>query len=264
MFLGSGLQCVIYRYLPAKPSEAGTARGPALSPKLLPIPDPVRRLIRQRESHLMRKHTNLPAMVCFMSKHVAQHLHANRPRRSPAVSAKLLDAALTTAQRFSQHLPAACCALGQSLSSLLRRAVRAVELNWNLQMRSRKPDPLTADIVHVREDRRNGAGLVRRCGRRLGSPRRRVKMFDKHLVHAIIGRKDLDWRAAELSVNLVLTHAQTVASPTTGARATARLRIGCRFQYVSERHTHSIGPNSKYRSQIELNAILKIHIPSTA
>ncbi len=36
------------------------------------------------------------------------------------------------------------------------------------------------------------------------------------------------------------------------------------FQYVSERHTHSIGPNSKYRSQIELNAMLKIHIPSTA
>jgi hypothetical protein len=37
--------------------------------------------------------------------------------------------------------------------------VRAVELWWNLQVRSCKPDPLGAHIVHVREDRRNGAGL---------------------------------------------------------------------------------------------------------
>jgi hypothetical protein len=212
----------------------------------------------------MREHTNLPAMVCFMSKHVAKHLHANRPRRSPTVSAKLLDATSITAQRFSQHLSAASCALGQSRTSLLWRAVRAVDLWRNLQMRSRKPDPLAADVMHVREDRRNGAGLAGWFGRRFRSPRRRIKMFDQHLVHAIIGRKDLNWRPAKLSVNLVLTHGQTVASATTGAGATARIRIGCRFQYVSERHTHSIGPNSKYRSQIELNAILKIHIPSTA
>src|SRR5947199_10306769 len=33
----------------------------------------------------------------------------------------------------------------------------------------------------------------------------RVKMFDKNLVHAIIGGKDLDCRSAELSVDLVLT-----------------------------------------------------------
>src|SRR5205823_14070378 len=33
----------------------------------------------------------------------------------------------------------------------------------------------------------------------------RVKMFDKNLVHAIIGGKDLDCGSAELSVNLGLT-----------------------------------------------------------
>ena len=32
-----------------------------------------------------------------------------------------------------------------------------------------------------------------------------VKMFEKSLVHAIIGGKDLDCGSAELSVNLVLT-----------------------------------------------------------
>ena len=78
-------------------------------------------------------------------------------------------------------------------------------------MRSGKPDPLAADIVHVREDRRNGAGRHRagRAGRfgcrRFGSPGGRVKMFDEHLVHALIGGKDLDRGSAELRVNLGLT-----------------------------------------------------------
>ena len=149
----------------------------------------------------MREHTHLPAMVGFVSKHVAQHLQADRPRTRPAVSAKLLNAALTTAERFGEHLLAASRALGQSRTRLLRRAVRAVELWWNLQMRSCKPDPLGADIVHVREDRRNGADIAGR----FGSPGGRVKMFDEHLVHAIVGGKDLHCGSAELSVNLVLT-----------------------------------------------------------
>ena len=76
----------------------------------------------------MREHAHLPAMVGFVSKHVAQHLHANRPGLSPAVSVKLLDAAPATAERFGEHLRAASGALGQSRTGLLRRAVRAVEL----------------------------------------------------------------------------------------------------------------------------------------
>ena len=179
---------------------ARPARRPTLFPQLLPIPKPGRHLDRQRESELMREHTHLPAMVGFVSKHVAQHFQANRPRPSPAVSEKLLDAAPTTAERFSEHLRAASRALGQSRASLLWRAVRAVELCWNLQMRSCKPDPLRADIVHVREDRRNGADFV--FAGRFGSPGGRVKMLDKNLVHAIIGGKDPDRCSTELSVNL--------------------------------------------------------------
>ncbi len=148
----------------------------------------------------MREHTHLPAMVGFVRKHVAQHFHANRPRLGPAVSEKLLDAA-PTAERFSEHLHAASSALGQSRAGLLRRAVCAVELWWNLQVRSCKPDPLGADIVHVREDRRNGAGFAGR----FGSPGGRVKMLDKNLVHTIIGGEDPDCGSAELSLNLVLT-----------------------------------------------------------
>jgi hypothetical protein len=52
--------------------------------------------------------------------------------------------------------------------------------------------------MHVREDRRNAAGLAGR----FGSPRRRVKMFDKHLVHALIGRKDPHCGSPKLTLNL--------------------------------------------------------------
>jgi hypothetical protein len=83
----------------------------------------------------MREHTHLPAMVGFVRKHVAQHFYANGPRPSPAVSMKLLDAA-PTAERFREHLRAASRALGQSRAGLLRRALRPVELSWNLQVRS--------------------------------------------------------------------------------------------------------------------------------
>jgi len=153
----------------------------------------------------MREHTHLAAMVGFVRKHVAQHFRANRPRPSPSVSAKLFDAAviLTRSERFGEHLRAANSALGECRAGLLRRAVRAVELSWNLQVRSRKPNPLAADIVHVRENRRNGARLAWRVGcRRFGRPGGGVKMFDQNLVHAIVCSKDLDSGWAELRVKL--------------------------------------------------------------
>ena len=164
----------------------------------------------------MRQHAHLPAMVGFMRKHVAQHFRASRPRPSPAISAKLLDAALTTAERFREHLRAASGALGQSRTGLLWLAVRAVELSWNLQARSCKPDPLAADIVHVCEDRCDSAGLAGR----FGLPRGRVKMLDKHLVYPLIDGKDPDRGLPELSVNLGLTiHGLTLDTLTRGHRS---------------------------------------------
>jgi len=77
--------------------------------------------------------------------------------------------------------------------------MRTGKLPWNLQVWSSKPDPLAADIVHVREDRRNRAGLAGR----FGSPGARVKMLDNDLVHALIGGKDLDCGPAQLRVNLL-------------------------------------------------------------
>src|ERR1700722_1454505 len=111
---------------------AGFARRSALFPQLFPILEPVCHLLRQGESELMCEHTHLPAMVGFVRKHVAQHFHPNRPRPSPAVSAKLLDAAPTIAERFREHIRAASGAHGQSRTSLPRRAASTVELRWNL------------------------------------------------------------------------------------------------------------------------------------
>ena len=141
---------------------AGAAACPALLPQLFPIPHFGRHLVRQRKAKLMREHAHLPAMVGFVRNHVAQHFRANRPGPSPAVSQELLDAATVPAERFGKHLRAASAALGQCRTCLARRAMRVVELRRNLQMRSREPDPLAADIVHVREDGRNAADLARR------------------------------------------------------------------------------------------------------
>src|SRR5262245_45608200 len=118
---------------------AGASMRPALFPQLFPIPDPVRHFVRQRESELMCEHAHLPAMVGLVGKPVAQHFPTTLPRASPAVSAKLLDAAPTTADRFGEHLRAASGALGQFCAGPLRRALRAVERSWNLQ---KVPRPL--------------------------------------------------------------------------------------------------------------------------
>src|SRR5580704_11101220 len=77
----------------------------------------------------------------------------------------------------------------------------AVELRWNLQVRSSKPDPLGADIVHVSEDCRDGASLAGR----FGFPGGKGKMLDKKLVDAIIDGKYLDCRGAEWSLRLAFT-----------------------------------------------------------
>src|SRR5271165_1156495 len=191
----------------------------------------------------MRQHTYLPAMVGFVSKHVAQHFRANRPRPGPAVSAKLLDAAPTTAERFLQHLRAASGALGQSRTGLLRRTVRAVELWRNLQVRRRKPDPLAADIVHVREDRRNAADLAGR----LGSPGGGVKMFDKHLVQALIGGKDPDCGSAGLRVNLGLTggHGSLLLTYHTSEPSVGAPTTFARFANVWEERNETVPTDSQ-------------------
>ena len=53
----------------------------------------------------MCEHAHLPAMVGFVSKHIAQHFRANRPRPGPTVSEKLPNAAATIAEGFQRASP---------------------------------------------------------------------------------------------------------------------------------------------------------------
>ena len=149
----------------------------------------------------MREEADLPAMVGFVGDHVAKHFRARRPGLPPAVSAKLIDAAFTIAERFREHFRTASCTFGQSRAGLLWRATRAVELPWNLHMGSRKPHPLGADVMHVREYRRDRAHFAGRprC------PRVRVEIFDETLVQALIGSEDPHCSSPELGLNLGLT-----------------------------------------------------------
>ena len=82
----------------------------------------------------MGEHTHLPAMMSFMSQHVAQHFRARGPGLSPAVSEKRRDTAVII-QRFGQHFGAGSGAFGQCGAGLLRRGTRAVQLGRNLNMR---------------------------------------------------------------------------------------------------------------------------------
>jgi hypothetical protein len=114
---------------------------------------------------------------------------------------KLLDAAATGAERFAEHFFATSGAHGQCRTGLLWSTVRAVELMRNFEVPRSKPDPFGADVVHVSEDGDDWANLTGR----LGFPSARVEMLDQHLVHALVGGKDLDCGSAELSVSFYLT-----------------------------------------------------------
>ncbi len=149
----------------------------------------------------MREHTHLPAMVGFVRKHVAQHFRANRPRRSPAVSAKLLDAAPTTAERFSEHLRAAA-----ALSANPARAccgVQCARLSCGGTFRCG-----AVSLTHLQRTLCmcvKIAAMVRALPGGLALQAAGSRCSISNLVHAIIGGKDLDCGSAELSVNLVLT-----------------------------------------------------------
>jgi hypothetical protein len=77
-----------------------------------------------------------------------------------------------------------------------------------MKLQRERIQPLKCTVpLSVREDRGDGtgAGLAGRFCCKFCCPGGRVKMFDKHLVYAIIDGKDPDCGSAELSVNLGLT-----------------------------------------------------------
>src|ERR1700756_2761397 len=96
-------------------------------------------------------------------------------------------------------------------------------------MRSSEPDPLGADVVHVREDRCDGADVTGRPG----FPEGRIKILAENLIHAIVGGEDSDCRLVELRVNLVLARGHGSLLPDLWyvriARGSGRLFLTRRF-----------------------------------
>jgi hypothetical protein len=177
---------------------AGAARRAALFPQFFPIPHPGGDLIRQGKTELVGEHADLAAMVGLVRNHVAEHFRANLPWLRPAVPEKFLDGVFRVVEGVSQHLCAASGTLSQCRTSLPRRATHAVQLCRNFQVRSGKPDPFAADIVHVGENHRDAASLPGR----LGTPHGEVEIFDENLINAIVGGENLDGGTGELIVNL--------------------------------------------------------------
>jgi hypothetical protein len=132
-----------------------------------------------------------------MRNHVAEHLWPDRPGSSPAISAELLYAPALAAERFGERGLAASGALGQCGTRLPRRASRTVQLVWNSQVWRRQPDPLCPHIVHVGKNSRNRTHV----SWRFGFPCGRMKILNKNLIQAIIGRKDPNCGLAKLNVS---------------------------------------------------------------
>jgi hypothetical protein len=187
----------------------------------------------------MGEHEHLAAMMGFVSDHVAEHLGADGPRLSPAVAVKFLDAAFVAAKGFGEHLGAAKGALGECCAGLFGSAVGSVELGWDLQVRGCEAYPLAADVVRVGEDGCDGAGVAGRFGFPCGG----VEMFDDELVHAIVGREDLDCCAAKLSVSfgLALGHGCRSLSYSTSDPPLSGLRVGAMMQRAKDQSFRPLG-----------------------
>src|SRR5215467_8260232 len=140
-------------------------------PESFPAPHGGPSLGREREAKLMRQHADLAAVMCVVHDHIDEHRTASRPRLGPSVPMKMFDAAGRVSQRLGKHLRTAFGALRERRGGLLLRAPRALKRRWQLYVRSGKPQPLAANVVHMTEgvgDRaRAAAGKFRAPGARI-------------------------------------------------------------------------------------------------
>jgi hypothetical protein len=172
-------------------------------------------------AELVGEHRDLAAVVGFVGQHVAEHargqLGACGPWFCPAVAHELGDAlralpfatipfatipfsgfSIFDCDDFGEHRFTSCRALGECLAGLQLRAVRAVELGGDFEMRRGEPDPLGADVVHVREDRRNGADVAGW----LGCPDRGSEMGEEELVQALVSGEDAEGELGRVRANI--------------------------------------------------------------
>src|SRR5215831_18428613 len=107
----------------------------------------------------MGQHADLSTMVGIMRDHVSEHCSARWPRPAPTVAMEEFDRPAWR-ERLPQHFRAIPSAARERDLHLASRAAPSVKLYRQLDMGSRKPQPLSASLMHVRKDRRDGADVA--------------------------------------------------------------------------------------------------------
>jgi hypothetical protein len=164
--------------------------------QFFPVPHRGGGLHGERESELMGQHANLSAVMRLVRNHISTHGGSREPRPRPAVSEKTGHAPWRTAERITDHFAAARCTLGQGRSCLLLRTSTAIQARWDLQMRSREPQPFTTNVVDVSK---NGSDSSSSFAGRLGSPGTWIQILQQELVYAVIQRIGLHHFLGEIS-----------------------------------------------------------------
>src|SRR5262245_28995043 len=106
-------------------------------------------------------------MVSFMHDHVGKHGGPRRPRPGTAGPMDVFNPTRCAIQRFAEHPYTSLCTFRQRPPRLFLGTAGAVELSRQLDVRGGEPEPFAPDVMHMREDRDNRAGVA---AGRLGSP----------------------------------------------------------------------------------------------
>jgi hypothetical protein len=172
------------------------ANEPAFVPEFLPCPHLVGGQFRQWESQLVRQHADLSTVMGIVRDHIRKHCRSCGPRSGPTIAPELADTAVWP-ERFAKHLCAAQGTFCQCDSCLLLGTAGAVELCRQLEMWGGEPEPLAANVVHVREYRGNCAHIAPES---LCPPSLRMEVLENELIHLVVDDVAFRERSEKLSV----------------------------------------------------------------
>jgi hypothetical protein len=176
---------------------AGAGSEAGLFPEFFPLPD-VGSFVEDAVAELAGEHENLAAMVGFVGEHVGEHGAAGGPSGHPTVAEEFRDAAMRSGgESIRQHAEALRGAFLVRGGSLLLGAAVGIERRGALQMRRGAFQPLSAAVVEMREDGRDGAAAGF-FSRRLGAPGTRVELREDELVHSVVARVGFEQGVANL------------------------------------------------------------------
>jgi hypothetical protein len=146
------------------------------------------------ETQLMGQHAYLSAMVGVVHNHVNEHRSAWWPVPTPTVALEVVDRS-PWRERCPQHFRTIPSTAGERNLHLPARTTPWIELCGQLDLGSRKPQPLSAGMMHMSKYRRDGTAVA---ASRLCRPCPRIQPIKNHLDHALADDVGLKQRLAEV------------------------------------------------------------------